>query len=170
MLKCAASLSLGHCSTEGYITRRSPGLLLSALIINRKVPESATPQANRPGGLLKHYLVLYGVHSTWFIHSTFQWRNNITNQRELLSVLEVYKHGASHYYPRYSYVRPSSYCNAGLACETLIFSPSKTLAPAFQLKRRNKIVQKYPFICLNTLLREKANRRACLLTMPCLVK
>ncbi|EXJ66974.1 uncharacterized protein A1O5_09620 [Cladophialophora psammophila CBS 110553] len=35
---------------------------------------------------------------------------------------------------------------AGLACETSIFTPSRTLAPAFHAKRGHEIIEKYPFI------------------------
>ncbi|KIW89098.1 uncharacterized protein Z519_10583 [Cladophialophora bantiana CBS 173.52] len=35
---------------------------------------------------------------------------------------------------------------AGLACETSIFTPSRTLASAFHAKRGREIIEKYPFI------------------------
>ncbi|KAI1403062.1 Microcystin LR degradation protein MlrC [Hypoxylon fuscum] len=35
---------------------------------------------------------------------------------------------------------------AGLACETSTFTPSRTLAPAFQPRRATEIIEKYPFI------------------------
>ncbi|OAP58782.1 hypothetical protein AYL99_06079 [Fonsecaea erecta] len=35
---------------------------------------------------------------------------------------------------------------AGLACETSVFTPSRTLSPAFQAKRGHEIIKYYPFI------------------------
>ncbi|KAJ9240321.1 hypothetical protein DTO169E5_4109 [Paecilomyces variotii] len=46
---------------------------------------------------------------------------------------------------------------AGLACETSAFTPSRTLAPAFNPKRGKEIIDKYAFIQPGTVLAEAAD-------------
>ncbi|KAL7628335.1 hypothetical protein AAE478_002536 [Parahypoxylon ruwenzoriense] len=52
---------------------------------------------------------------------------------------------------------------AGLACETSTFTPSRTLAPAFQPRRGAEIIEKYPFIQRGTPLGEAAEWRGALI-------
>lgn len=52
---------------------------------------------------------------------------------------------------------------AGLACETSTFTPSRTLAPAFQPRRDTEIIEKYPFIQSGTPLGDAAEWRGALI-------
>ena len=52
---------------------------------------------------------------------------------------------------------------AGLGCETSTFSPSRTLAPAFQPRRGSEAIDKYPFLNPSTALRQAANWRGALI-------
>ncbi|KAI5862564.1 Microcystin LR degradation protein MlrC [Durotheca rogersii] len=51
---------------------------------------------------------------------------------------------------------------AGLACETSTFTPSRTLAPAFQPERGVEIITRYPFIQRGTSLGDAAEWRGAL--------
>ncbi|KAI3318410.1 MlrC C-terminus superfamily protein [Xylariaceae sp. AK1471] len=52
---------------------------------------------------------------------------------------------------------------AGLACETSTFSPSKTRALAFQLRRGDEVIEKYPFIQPGASLGEGVDWRGALI-------
>ncbi|KIX92243.1 uncharacterized protein Z520_11989 [Fonsecaea multimorphosa CBS 102226] len=52
---------------------------------------------------------------------------------------------------------------AGLACETSLFTPSRTLSPAFQAKRGHEIIEKYPFINKDSPLGKTADWRGALI-------
>ncbi|KAI0011009.1 Microcystin LR degradation protein MlrC [Xylariaceae sp. FL0662B] len=52
---------------------------------------------------------------------------------------------------------------AGLACETSTFTPSRTLAPAFQPQRGAEIIERYPFIQSGTPLGDAAEFRGALI-------
>ncbi|KAI1415611.1 Microcystin LR degradation protein MlrC [Hypoxylon sp. FL1857] len=52
---------------------------------------------------------------------------------------------------------------AGLACETSTFTPSRTIAPAFQPRRDTEIIEKYPFIQSGTPLGDAAEWRGALI-------
>ncbi|KAI0841073.1 Microcystin LR degradation protein MlrC [Hypoxylon sp. FL0890] len=52
---------------------------------------------------------------------------------------------------------------AGLACETSTFTPSRTLAPAFQPQRDTEVIEKYPFIQSGTTLGDAAEWRGALI-------
>ncbi|KAI0506206.1 MlrC domain-containing protein [Xylaria bambusicola] len=52
---------------------------------------------------------------------------------------------------------------AGLACETSTFSASRTQAPAFQPRRGDEVVDKYPFIQPGSVLGESADWRGALI-------
>ena len=52
---------------------------------------------------------------------------------------------------------------AGLACETSTFSPSRTLAPAFQPRRGDEVIDKYAFLHSDTSLGKAADWRGALI-------
>lgn len=52
---------------------------------------------------------------------------------------------------------------AGLACETSSFSPARTLAVAFHLRRDQEIIEKYAFLGPGTRLRDSASWKGALI-------